>query len=109
MSRLIILAALILAIAGSAFAYDILCAASEVPGVEAGFIIAVSGENNASVAKLSIYDIMGRRVAGYDEPINGAGEYSITWDREAKAVSSGVYLYELEVGGESAVRKMVLK
>jgi len=75
------------------------------------FSFSVPEDCGAPAAELSIYDITGRRVAKFEEPLFGTGEYTITWDRTTNktTVGSGVYLYKLAAGDYSAVRKMVIE
>jgi subtilisin family serine protease len=62
-------------------------------------------------AVLIIYDISGRRVAELEKPIEGPGEYEITWDVKTGGTTAapGVYVYELEVGDYKAARKMIIQ
>ncbi|NIR95476.1 MAG: T9SS type A sorting domain-containing protein [Gammaproteobacteria bacterium] len=56
--------------------------------------------------RLSVFNILGQKVA---EPINtqlSAGAHEIVW--EAGRLPSGIYLYQLEFNGKSAMKKMVL-
>ena len=55
---------------------------------------------------LSIYNLLGQRVAILFEGIQQAGEHSITWD--ASGFPSGVYFARLEAGGQSQTVKMML-
>jgi len=46
-----------------------------------------------------------------DHEMRGAGPHRISWrgrDERGDAVSSGVYFYRLDAGGETATRKMLL-
>lgn len=59
---------------------------------------------------LKIYNVAGQLVREYQEFMN-AGYHSITWDgtgSNGEKVSSGVYLYKLQIGEFSEVRKMTL-
>ncbi|MBN2287840.1 MAG: T9SS type A sorting domain-containing protein [Candidatus Glassbacteria bacterium] len=60
---------------------------------------------------LEVYDLRGRRVAEiFSGPLEGVS-HSFVWDgtdSRGRPVSSGVYLYRLNAGTSSAVRKMVL-
>jgi len=60
----------------------------------------------AANAELSIYDIKGRKVDPVIESNLAAGEYEVDY---ACALPSGIYMYRLDAGGESAVKKMVVK
>lgn len=56
--------------------------------------------------KLEVYNLIGQKVA---ELVNGelnAGEYNITFN--ASGLSSGIYLYKLQAGNFSSVKKMIL-
>jgi len=55
---------------------------------------------------ISIYNLLGQRVAIVFEGISKAGEHTITWD--AAAFPSGVYFARLEAGEHSENIKMVL-
>ncbi|RMG24283.1 MAG: hypothetical protein D6732_23790, partial [Methanobacteriota archaeon] len=77
------------------------------------------GMPNAEWVTLKVYDLMGREVKTL---VNGrlpAGYHTVQWDgtdNTGQPVSSGVYLYRLQVGGPSTgsgkgfvqTRKMVL-
>lgn len=52
----------------------------------------------AARVSLDIYDLSGRRVAGFDEGKKDAGSYSVRWnglDRQAHKAGSGMYVYRL--------------
>lgn len=71
------------------------------PVTKINFEIAKQG-----LVTLKVFDMLGRQVS---ELINGfkpAGQYSV--DFNAANLSSGVYLYRLEVNGYSNVKKMIL-
>jgi hypothetical protein len=58
------------------------------------------------LVRLTVYDILGRQV---DIPVNevqSSGNIEMRWD--ASGMSSGVYVYRLEAGGQSTVRNMML-
>ncbi len=60
---------------------------------------------------LEIYDLLGRKIHTLVNERLSAGNYQVTWDsRDAtgKAVSSGVYVYRLQVGEHAKTRKMML-
>ncbi len=61
---------------------------------------------------LEILDAQGRRVMTLiDHEMRGAGPHQVPWrgrDERGDAVSSGVYFYRLDAGGETATRKMLL-
>ena len=61
---------------------------------------------NASV-KLTVYDVLGRQVAVLvNNEQQSAGSHSVTFD--AGRFSSGMYLYRIEAGSFTDVRKMML-
>ncbi len=61
--------------------------------------------------ELCVYNILGQRVKTLVSGNLAAGRHSVAWagddDRGAK-VASGVYLYRLTAGGQSAVRRMTV-
>jgi glucuronoarabinoxylan endo-1,4-beta-xylanase len=66
--------------------------------------------NTQSDVHITIYDILGRVVRKIPLGQQTAGSHVIQWDGSnsfGKRVSAGVYLYRLEAGGESKVRKMI--
>ncbi len=75
-----------------------------VPGI-------VTGNAAPAGVKLTVYDLLGRRVATLVDENRSPGEYFERFDGTARA--SGVYFYRLEIqpaggGSITAVRKMVL-
>lgn len=57
--------------------------------------------------ELSIYNLLGQKVAVLVDESKPAGNYSLTWD--ASGFSSGIYYCILRVGGNVVqTRKMVL-
>jgi hypothetical protein len=56
--------------------------------------------------RLTVYDMLGRTVATVVNKFMQAGSYAVRWN--AANVPSGVYLYRLEAGSFSAVRKLTL-
>jgi hypothetical protein len=60
---------------------------------------------------LRIYNLLGQEVRTLVDRIQDAGIYEIHWhgkDGAGHAVPSGLYLYRIEAGGYSQVRKMAL-
>ena len=53
-----------------------------------------------------MYDAAGRRVAVLAEGYEAAGEHAVSWDASGHA--PGVYLYQLNAGGDSIVRRFVV-
>lgn len=54
--------------------------------------------------RLSVYDILGRRIATLDEGFRGSGTQRVYYD--ASHLSSGVYLYRLETPSGSRTRRL---
>jgi hypothetical protein len=64
------------------------------------------GLKDAGIIQLTVYDISGREVA---ELVNGykkAGMHEVTFD--ASGLASGVYIYKLTSGSQTAISKMIL-
>ncbi len=64
-----------------------------------------------SRVSLKIYNVLGQEVRTLVNAWKGIGEHTVVWDGRNNwrhAVSSGVYLYRLEVDGKARVRKMML-
>jgi hypothetical protein len=61
---------------------------------------------NADNVKLSVYDLSGRLVSTLVDGYRNAGNYSVTFD--ASALASGVYVYRLTSGSQTASAKMIL-
>ena len=61
--------------------------------------------------ELGIYNLLGQPVALLVQGPRPAGRFAVRWDgrdREERTVTSGVYLYRLQVGGSTEVRKLLL-
>ncbi len=70
-------------------------------------VTAISYQLSASnFVNLSVYDVSGRLVAELVNGMRDAGVHEVTFD--ASNLASGIYLYRIEAGDFSAVRKMVL-
>ena len=71
----------------------------------------IGSSNRFSPTKLSIFSIDGKLVRTLvNEPL-AAGEHRISWDatdNQGNAVTSGVYLYVLQVGSQRQTKKMSL-
>ena len=61
---------------------------------------------SSAFTSLKVYDVLGNEVATLVNEEKPAGEYDITFD--ASALTSGVYLYRLNVGNFSEMKKMIL-
>jgi glucuronoarabinoxylan endo-1,4-beta-xylanase len=65
----------------------------------------------ASDVRVTILDILGREVREFVVGSQIAGSHNILWDGRnnfGKRVAGGIYLYKLQAGDESRVRKMIL-
>ena len=56
--------------------------------------------------RLTVYDMLGRQVTVLVDESRSPGRYDVTWD--ASTLSSGVYIYRLEAGGQTLTRNMTL-
>jgi hypothetical protein len=57
--------------------------------------------------QISVYNILGQKVAKVVDRNYEAGKYKVSWDASSN-ISSGVYLYELRAGDFTQVKKMIL-
>jgi hypothetical protein len=60
---------------------------------------------------IKIYDILGREVKMVLSEQRGAGTHSVIWDGTNNAgqkVASGIYIYRMQAGSFTAVKRMVL-
>lgn len=72
-----------------------------------GFVLPRDGP-----ASLDVFDVAGRRIVRLLDRALPAGRHSVVWngrDGAGLRVASGVYLYRLTAGDESATRDMVLR
>ena len=53
-----------------------------------------------------MFDLLGREVADLVNEVKSAGEYSVNFD--ASELSSGVYIYQLQVGNQVYSKRMTL-
>ena len=64
-----------------------------------------------SQVELAIYNLLGQPVAVLVQGPSAAGTFSVRWDgrdQAGRAVTSGVYLYQLRAGEYTKVRKLLL-
>ena len=64
-----------------------------------------------SQVELTIYNLLGQPVAILVQGPSAAGTFSVRWDgrdQAGRAVTSGVYLYQLRAGEYTKVRKLLL-
>ncbi|HKJ30830.1 MAG TPA: T9SS type A sorting domain-containing protein, partial [Balneolales bacterium] len=59
-----------------------------------------------SEVSLKVYDMLGRKVATLVNQDKAAGHYTLNFD--AQHLSSGVYIYRLQVGNKVISKKMTL-
>ena len=67
--------------------------------------------NKQSDIKVTIYDILGRQVRYFRMGLQTAGVHQIVWDGRnnlGQKVASGIYLYKIQAGSKSQVKKMIL-
>ncbi len=65
----------------------------------------------ASDVKLSVYNVLGKKVATLVSENQAAGEYTVNWNAtndQGMHVSSGFYFYKIEAGDFKQVKKMLL-
>jgi hypothetical protein len=60
----------------------------------------------ASNVKLTIYNVLGQKVAELINGFKAAGSYTVDWN--ASNLSSGMYIYRLEAGANVLTKKMTL-
>jgi hypothetical protein len=59
---------------------------------------------------LTVYNVLGQLIAVLAEQYLSAGTYRVTWDgrdRAGNELASGVYLYRLQAGSHSEIKKML--
>ncbi|GAB5408338.1 MAG: hypothetical protein BalsKO_07030 [Balneolaceae bacterium] len=61
---------------------------------------------NSGAVMLSVYNLMGQKVAELVNETKASGSYNVTWN--ASQAASGMYYYRLEAGGQVLIRKMTL-
>ena len=72
---------------------------------------AVPASGAGEAVRLEVYNIVGQRVRLLVDARQAAGFYRVTWDGTNEAgmpVASGVYVYRLQAGRFSQVRRMLL-
>lgn len=62
--------------------------------------------NEASSVNISVYNLMGQKVATLVDENKSAGQYNVRWN--ASGVASGMYYYRMEANGQAFTRKMTL-
>lgn len=71
------------------------------PSTTINYTIAKSGQ-----VSLSVYNLMGQKVAELVNEVKGEGSYNVSWN--AAGAASGMYYYRLEAAGQTLTRKMTL-
>ncbi|MCL5030909.1 MAG: T9SS type A sorting domain-containing protein [Bacteroidetes bacterium] len=61
-----------------------------------------------SKVELKIYNMLGEEVVTLVNKEQQAGRYSVQFDVSSKQLASGVYIYRLQAGNYSSVKKLVL-
>jgi hypothetical protein len=64
-----------------------------------------------SPVHITIFNVMGQRIATLVDAHKPPGHYTATWDgrnAQGQRVATGVYFYRLRIGSFSSVKKMVL-
>lgn len=65
----------------------------------------------ATTARLTVYDVLGRRVTTLVQGALPAGRHAVRWDGRAadgSPVAGGLYLYRLDAGAFTQTRTMML-
>jgi len=67
------------------------------------------GAGKPELTNLSVFNLLGQKVTTLVDEVQGAGDYSVTWDGRAggEEVASGVYFYRLTRGNSDQSRKMI--
>ncbi len=66
--------------------------------------------NKQSSVKITIYDILGRRVRAFEVGQQDIGSHNILWNGRnnlGEKVAAGIYFYRLQAGNQSLVKKMI--
>ena len=71
------------------------------PSTTINYSVESTGEVN-----ISVYNLMGQKVAELVNATKTAGSYHVTWD--ASSVSSGMYFYQLTAGKQTLTKRMTL-
>ena len=64
-----------------------------------------------SLVKIEVFKLLGQKLRTLVNEERNPGSYQIMWnglDDQGKSVSSGVYLYKMQSGDFSTIKKMVL-
>ncbi|NUN08968.1 MAG: serine hydrolase [Ignavibacteriaceae bacterium] len=66
------------------------------------------GTSGDVLVTLKLYDILGREIATLVNEYQYPGAYEVKLNAEELDLSSGIYFYEIKIGGYSAVKKMLV-
>ena len=61
--------------------------------------------------ELAVYNLAGQKLATLLEGVRRAGSYSLNWDGrddQGRELASGIYLYRLRAGEQTALKKLLL-
>ncbi len=67
-----------------------------------------AGNNDKTFVRLEIFNILGKRMALLVNEYQSAGEHCVVFNTSSRQFASGVYIYKLTAGKNTAVRKMLL-
>jgi flagellar hook assembly protein FlgD len=70
------------------------------------YTVGANGHSPLQQVDLSIYNILGQKVATLVNKKQPAGSYQVQWD--ATGFATGVYYYKIEAGEYLKVKKMIL-
>ena len=71
-------------------------------------VIPLDLATDAAEVSLTVYDVLGRRVRQVWQGPLGAGSHRFTWDgrdEQGKGVAAGVYIYQVEMNGQTEAKK----
>jgi len=66
--------------------------------------------NQRSEVKVTIYNILGKKIKQFDVGVQPTGTHSVIWDgtnTSGEKVAKGIYFYQLQASGEVRVRKII--
>jgi len=67
--------------------------------------------SGAMNVKLAVFNLLGQEVRRLQNDYQPAGSYQIVWDgrdHSGKALPSGLYVYKLDAGGQTQIRRLVM-
>lgn len=75
---------------------------------ETSFFFYISKEESV---KISVYNVKGQKVCDVMDGVMPSGKHQVHWsgkDNKGRAISSGMYLYKIQAGKETVIKKMTL-